>query len=65
MEIIEPGDPECMKETRRFLCKKCGCEWKADNTEYKIWADQREGTFYMMKCPCCNTIVYKNYNDYN
>lgn len=65
MEIIKHGDAERLKETKYFICKKCGCEWKADNTEYKIWSSQIEGTFCMMKCPCCNTTTYNDFNDHN
>ncbi|MBO5969826.1 MAG: hypothetical protein J6S14_15140 [Clostridia bacterium] len=65
MEIIKPGDPEALKEIKYFVCNRCGCEWKADNSEYELWSNQLEGTFYTMECPCCKTVVFKSIYDHN
>ena len=35
MEIIKHGDPDKLKGTKYFICTECGCEFKADNTEYE------------------------------
>lgn len=54
MEIIKHGDPEKLKGTKYFICNKCGCEFKADNTEYEErLVDFISAVEYVIACPEC------------
>jgi len=56
MEIIKHGDPEKLKGTKYFVCDKCGCEFKADNTEYEErLAELISAVDYVIACPECGT----------
>lgn len=62
MEIIKNGDLNQMRKPKLFACKKCGCAFRADNTEYQS-ANQMEychdGISAKCKCPCCGSMVYE------
>lgn len=54
MEIIKHGDPEKLKGIKYFVCTKCGCEFKADNTEYEERLEEFIGAVeYVIACPEC------------
>jgi len=58
MKIIKQGDLYRLKEIKRFKCKACGCEFEADNTEYRRDYSQRENCgWYAIKCPTCDRWV--------
>jgi len=58
MRVIKYGDKNLLKKIRRFKCKACGCEFEADNTEYKHQYSQREMCgWYEIKCPTCDEWV--------
>ncbi len=52
MKIIKEGDISKLKKTKRFECKKCGCIFEADKTEYKISSQYNEFYTYAT-CPFC------------
>ena len=56
MEIIKPGDLDKLKQIKRFECRKCGCIFTADNTEYEI-DDQYSQEYYSCDCPTCGNQV--------
>jgi hypothetical protein len=58
VEIIRQGNPEKIKETKRFICSWCGCEWKADKGEYKICETYMAKQYYM-DCPCCKKQIVR------
>lgn len=58
MEIIKPGDPERLKQTKIFKCPRCGCEFKADKGEYIIGDMWRNMQTYTCYCPTCDYKVY-------
>lgn len=59
MEILVHGNPEKLKEVRRFTCSACGCMFKADKTEYKS-SQQYNETYYYCQCPECGNTAYEN-----
>lgn len=59
MKIIKPGDKEKLKETKRFLCEYCGCEFEADKGEYNV-GEQYNETYYYHPCPTCGKNVYSH-----
>lgn len=63
MEIIRTGMVENVRKPRVFVCQKCGCKFRADNTEYKE-ASQIElfydGITRKCKCPCCGNMAYQH-----
>ena len=66
MKIIKQGDLSRLKEIKRFTCKACGCEFEADNTEYRRDYDQRENCgWYTIKCPTCDGWVTTDYEEAN
>lgn len=61
MKIIKEGNT--VKLTKVFKCKKCGCIFKADKSEYS--ATPQMGVMmglpcYECKCPTCGNPVYAN-----
>jgi hypothetical protein len=53
-------------EMRFFKCKVCGCEFEADNTEYRRDYSQRENCgWYTIKCPTCDRWVTTDYEEDN
>lgn len=58
MKIIQPGDLNKPKKTKRFTCDNCGCIFEADKTEYKAEDSGRNETFYHADCPTCGDLVY-------
>jgi RNase P subunit RPR2 len=52
MKILEQGNLELLKETKRFVCKYCHCVFEADKGEYKILSQYNE-IIYQCQCPCC------------
>ena len=66
MKIIKQGDLNRLKEIKRFKCKACGCEFEADNTEYKRQYSQRENCgWYEIKCPTCHSWATTDYEEAN
>lgn len=63
-KIIVQGDKEkgekYFKRIKRFTCDVCGCVFEADKDSYEYYADQRDGSWYKMNCPCCGNRVYLN-----
>lgn len=57
MIIIKQGDPDAIKEYKRFECKKCGCIWEAERGEYKS-GNQYNETYYYSTCPTCSVVAY-------
>ena len=61
MRIIKQGE----HPSKRFYCRKCGCEFEADETEYRAasWVAQiHDGIVAECNCPCCENVVY-SYDD--
>lgn len=55
MKIIKKGTiPD---QTKRFMCKYCGCVFECDSSEYEYFFDQKDGDFYKAKCPTCGTMT--------
>jgi len=53
IKIIKPGDDEELKGTKIFVCRKCGCIFKADKEDYR--SDSWYNSFYYScTCPYCN-----------
>lgn len=59
MRIIKDGNVNQLLKLKIFTCEKCGCEFEANNKEYKIDSHRNE-TYYYAKCPMtgCNNTVY-------
>lgn len=58
IKVIKEGIPQVY--ARRFECKKCGCEFLADQSEYSAMWDYSTplvDTMYVCKCPCCGGNV--------
>lgn len=62
MKIIKEGNLEKIKKIRRFDCSYCDCIFEADNTEYKIHYDQREGSWIEVYCPFCGSKLMPSYS---
>lgn len=62
MKITKHGDKKLAELKRKkyvkFKCDDCGCEFEADNTEYKYSCYLNED-LYSIKCPCCGNVCYK------
>ncbi len=58
MEIVKQGNPERLKNTKRFECMYCGCQFLADDSEYEIGDMWRNLQIYTCKCPCCDSRAY-------
>lgn len=58
MEIIKQGDLSRLKNTKRFQCTYCGCQFLADSNEYESCGMWRNLQTYGCKCPCCDSRVY-------
>ena len=55
MKILKHGDPEKLKGIKYFVCNECGCEFKADNTEYEERLAEFVNTVeYVIACPECD-----------
>lgn len=53
MKIIKHGNKLVL---RRFLCRKCGCEFEADYDEYfKIWEEMIP--IFECDCPECRAVA--------
>ncbi len=62
MKIIKHGDLNRLKEIKLFKCKACGCEFEADNTEYKHEYSQRDNCgWYAIECPTCGLWTKTDY----
>ena len=57
MKIIKAGDIRRIDNTRKFTCKRCGCVFEADRSEYHTQSDFRNGHFYVCMCPTCGRDV--------
>ena len=58
MEIIKKGEIERVEETKMFECKRCGCVFKADRSEY-ISGQHYDDFYYTCTCPTCGKTVYQ------
>lgn len=58
MKIIKPGDLSRLNKTKHFKCLRCGCEFLADEFEYKSTGMWRNLQTYACKCPTCDKDVY-------
>ena len=58
MEIIKKGEIERVEETKMFECKRCGCVFKADRSEY-ISDQHYDEFYYTCTCPTCGKTVYQ------
>lgn len=61
MKIIKHGNYEALTKPKHFNCKRCGCEFEADITEYKSAsqiAQVHDGIVAECVCPCCKTMAY-------
>lgn len=57
MEIIKAGDISRLKHIREFECEKCGCIFRADDTEYSYVGMQYNISYYGCDCPTCGSPV--------
>lgn len=55
MYILKQGNISRTKKYKKFVCKECGCELVADNTEYCDCSSQRDGPAFRFLgiCPTC------------
>ena len=53
MKILKEGNLELFKQTKRFSCSYCGCEFEADKDEYNVEYS------YFCECPCCGKRAYE------
>jgi hypothetical protein len=60
MEIIKKGNIEQVIETKMFECKRCGCVFKAERSEYESKMDCRNDMYYLCDCPTCGKTVYQS-----
>lgn len=61
MQIIQQGNMEKLKQTKRFTCGACGCIFEADKDEYTVaeyWAAMYDNISASCKCPCCGNTAY-------
>ncbi len=57
MKILKEGNLELLKQTKRFSCSYCGCEFEADKGEYKT-TNQYNEYYHSCKCPCCGHYAH-------
>ena len=60
MEIIKKGDIGQVIESKMFECKRCGCVFKAERSEYESKMDCRNDMYYLCDCPTCGKTVYQS-----
>lgn len=63
MKILEKGNLEKIKNTRKFTCIKCGCLFEADESEYKYcdaFTQQHDGVAAECKCPMCGADAFSD-----
>lgn len=60
MIIYKIGKP--VTENVKFTCKRCGCEFEADKTEYSK-EFYRNCLIYACECPNCGRLVYNEERD--
>lgn len=58
MKIIKQGDLRRLQGIKYFKCNYCGCEFKADKTEYQNIGMQYNIAYYECDCPTCGNPVY-------
>ena len=58
MKIIQEGDKAKLVKARRFTCRACGCVFEANETEYTVGNDYRNGALYSCQCPTCGRWAY-------
>lgn len=58
MEIIKQGEIERVEETKMFECKRCGCVFKSDRSEY-LTGNHYNALYYTCTCPTCGKTVYQ------
>ena len=59
MTIIKHGDTEKRSGEFHFVCKNCGCEWRADRGDKGLKFSPPCVKFYAyMRCPDCGKITF-------
>ena len=62
MRIIKSG----IKPSERLYqvtCTTCKTEFEFKQSEATFYDDQREGSYYSIKCPICNDSVFATYHN--
>lgn len=59
IKVIKPGKKP---ETHRMegMCNNCSCVIECERGDTEEFHDQREGSFYSVKCPTCGKVMYVN-----
>ena len=57
MKIITKGDVRKARKVIRFECKRCGCVFEADSTEFDKEFIASNEWYYHCKCPTCKKGV--------
>ena len=60
MIIYKKGKPTVSNV--KFYCKRCGCEFEADKSEYTK-ESYRNLIIYACECPNCGRLVYAEVKD--
>lgn len=60
MIIYKKGKPTV--SNAKFYCKRCGCEFEADKSEYTK-EFYRNLIIYACECPNCGRLVYAEVKD--
>lgn len=62
MKIIKKGDIAKSREVKQFECKRCGCIFEADSSEYIQIGWTVLGSEFSCSCPTCHREVEKREN---
>ena len=62
MKIIKPGNLNQVRRPMQFKCSNCGCEFEAEQGEYKYGGIQYNITYWVCNCPTCGYTVYTEEN---
>lgn len=61
MKIFKKGTPtKPESKTKEFKCRICGCEFEAEDGEYKVIHNYRNDTYYEVECPFCKRVHFAN-----
>lgn len=62
MKIIKHGNPSKVKKNYKFICKACGCEYEAEESELlKEEGDGIYPSYRYTNCPDCGRGVSLDY----
>jgi RNase P subunit RPR2 len=56
MKIIKRGKGSLTDKAARFTCNECGSLIEAKKSEGKFEGEQKDGFYYVMRCPNCKKI---------